>query len=772
MGHDEKRMTLTQWVLASIICILLVFFILSVAIRFKLEDDLILSVAVNQSSFHISNNENATVQLEVTTDRQLWCEATCIVSALQVSTNQTVYNINFTSIDQQVNIFNISMQPVQKGSGQVLYSVAASCRNKQTIFCRSSGVETRKTLLVAVNYDLDIEQSKAKNSARTALESAIADLEQVDLLVSQAEAAIKLMPQLHVDDLQLKIGKLRQEIGARNVFLENLLKLWSDESYVILEQLLSNEEAPPFDDAFILSQELDDLRVLHNSLLSRIQTQQQTIHSIIQSYPTLSHDASPLVETTNSLVQKYTIGNFTTYKELTTLINEQETRIANYLWVLQGRRSAAEQDAGTIIHDLCEYCTLKSVNSTTYTSTSPACDELQELHATLNAALTNGTDTTANATANTTANITNETSIITIQLPPRIHTFNGSTPEINLTIETLNETITAVEEFLSFYCKEYNGTELLTITDQPVVLATPQVNGTIKITIPENHPQCCVFGVCQPCCNTESCKDDASTYPIMLIHGHMVHRWGTPEYSLGGYFSKIQQRLQDDGYLDAGLHTSASQLSDVGPGEWGITGHPISVRVTYYYNFYVVGDVYVRTTQKSESIETYAVRLKEMVDLVKHHTGKEKVILVGYSMGGLVVRRYEQLFGSEDLDRIIVIGTPNNGIVARTSAFCPVLGESTECIDMQKGSVFMQKLNDQKYKPSVPIVTIAGSGCDTSGKDGDGVVQKESVALPFATNYVVNGTCTDFLRTNLHIELLNIDRHPKVYELLRAAITK
>jgi hypothetical protein len=168
------------------------------------------------------------------------------------------------------------------------------------------------------------------------------------------------------------------------------------------------------------------------------------------------------------------------------------------------------------------------------------------------------------------------------------------------------------------------------------------------------------------------------------VHGHAFNGANSPEYSLGGYFIKIQRKLQQEGYLDAGIITPSSTLSEVEAGEWGRSGKPVTARVTYYYNYYRTSTGYQLIAEKSESIETYAIRLKELIDITKHHTGQKKVHIVAHSMGGLVVRRYMQLFGEESVENIVFIATPHQGIGSGTQRRCPLLGEHKECDDIQR----------------------------------------------------------------------------------------
>ncbi len=130
----------------------------------------------------------------------------------------------------------------------------------------------------------------------------------------------------------------------------------------------------------------------------------------------------------------------------------------------------------------------------------------------------------------------------------------------------------------------------------------------------------------------------------------------------------------------------------------------------------------------------------------------KKVDVVAHSMGGLVVRAYmtgmalaadgSQLPYGNEIQRLILAGTPNYGVLAGQWAslaklICEFRGEGvgdglvTQGKEMAYGSLFLWNL-DQKWlekKPLTPknVLIIAGTNGNTSG---DGLVEIASAALP------------------------------------------
>lgn len=155
--------------------------------------------------------------------------------------------------------------------------------------------------------------------------------------------------------------------------------------------------------------------------------------------------------------------------------------------------------------------------------------------------------------------------------------------------------------------------------------------------------------------------------------------------------------------------------------------------------------------------DSYAQRLKEMVDNVLNATKAKKVILVTHSMGGLVARAYiKWLGGDKCVYKLLTIGAPNHGIATDGRAAMEKFGNSQvwqfggEYLEMStrpnfKGKSYTDWLNDgwtQLCQSShVQYATIAGNynpwpAPIKIGNDSDGVIDSGSVKLEGA---VFNG---------------------------------
>lgn len=289
----------------------------------------------------------------------------------------------------------------------------------------------------------------------------------------------------------------------------------------------------------------------------------------------------------------------------------------------------------------------------------------------------------------------------------------------------------------------------------------------IDTNLSDNFPVCCVFNDCKPCCIEDSCKNDPKTFPTIFLHGHSLAKSNSPEFSLDA-FNKLQSKLQDDGYLNAGIVSLYSQNEPQQKGVWGLSGKPITVKVSYYFDAFRKEDRYILIPTKSENIDTYALRLKDLIEIVKERTSKPKVNIIAHSMGGLVARRYIQIFGENDIDKLIMIATPNKGIAGAIGDYCGFVGENRECVDMQENSLFLNKLNDPSKQPKeTKVYTIIGQGCIMKYGDGDGIATIESAKLPSSKAYYINGTCEGFFGEVLHTAILDIDKYPETYATVK-----
>jgi hypothetical protein len=282
-----------------------------------------------------------------------------------------------------------------------------------------------------------------------------------------------------------------------------------------------------------------------------------------------------------------------------------------------------------------------------------------------------------------------------------------------------------------------------------------------EIFFEEQLPVCCFLGKCEKCCGNECSNEN---YPIIFLHGQNINKALSTDYSLDA-FTQIKEKLAEEGYIDAGAMILSSVEEQ--KGLWGKVNAPIIVTASYFFDTYKTENGGETTiSSSSDSIDTYAIRLNSIVNLIKARTNKDKVIIVAHSMGGVVARRYLQVFGVSNVDKAILVTVPNHGIDDKIRDYCGIIGPQKSCNDLDKNSVFMNKLNNDATE-SVPLYNFIGTGCDMGTETGDGIIKNSSQYLETATNYYFLGRCNELSFDYFHESIILLDEHPEVYEKIK-----
>ncbi len=120
--------------------------------------------------------------------------------------------------------------------------------------------------------------------------------------------------------------------------------------------------------------------------------------------------------------------------------------------------------------------------------------------------------------------------------------------------------------------------------------------------------------------------------------------------------------------------------------------------------------------------------LHERIEAIVRETGKQKILLIAHSMGGLVSRQYLQVHGAGRLAHLVTLGSPHHGTrLARLALFTCVR-------DMRGKSGFLEALREQESArpPVVPATSIYT-------RNDDLVFPPETSELPWADNIAVQG---------------------------------
>ena len=705
------------------ISILALGFFFGIKISFIISDSPQIAFSPLQKSLHLSHEEKEVVEFKVANENNV-CKIECEYRLIDYSRNRTLVK-NSTIIDTN-KVF--SKQFLFNGdipsSGQRVYNFQIACHNIKSLICDTKEEDIYKSSFVTLNYHLTEKEKNIKSALEGRFSDYFRRLREADLIIKQ-----DMMMKRVVMDRSGEVFDIRED----DKFLrskqkaERLIELWAKEDYYELDASFTE----------------DDVEEL-NDLVSRLNEENENTIMLIRLFNDNINMLDRLIENQSMLEPYY---------DHYCRINRTE-HITDYMISLNNTRNELEDKS---------YRSIKNMNS----MIANLSDDFKQIISLGNYQ----TNYTYNIGKKNIMNFTESKNI----------SFNISAKSIDDNCEIIdrldnktdmtNSSVAAnISEDLYDYKKRYCGNQSykLPLKVRDLTLSKIDANQTISsnlsLGLPENNPRCCILDRCSDCC--EDCSD--KDYPTIFVHGHAFRKSSSPEQSVNR-FAEFQVRMQKAGFINAGQIDLRSGEEEIPYADWGKQKAPVTLVGSFYYIRYYDLGKYTITTEKTEGIENYAIRLKEIIDLAKFRTGKDKVNIVAHSMGGLIARQYISLFGEQGVDKLILIATPNKGITPDIKKFCVIAGSKKECEEMAEGSIFMKRINDPRKIPkSIGVYNIIATGCDMDGKEGDGIVLKGNAALDYAKNIHIEGDCTDFLNTNLHNNIINYNRtYEKIVEVLK-----
>lgn len=784
-----------------IFIILLTFFSAQIALffNFVIGNDIVVKLKVSPEYISLVHGQKESIAVEASVTTNPFCKAACSSQFEDISDKNILDNVAFTIRPSDPFQHQYEITAPLIGEGMKVYRFGMECQSVQTILCHTSEEPSTRNVLIIVEYGLTDKEKELRSVLQQQLQ---AILRKVSALEWKNTAYEDLLLQMKV--MFKPVSASSPELLALHASIKEVESLWHEQDFNALigqiseiNMLLSQQEQQ--DELF--TEKVTALVQRYNTMIENVLEAGQWLE-LFSKYDTANTTARTMMNATaaefNSLISL-----------LSQLVPFEQKENATYLFSdkVKALTAAADMKQSTeilkkeveadinydLLCDLAEICyqhpSLSARANQTEFSLNQTCENSNLLrirvieanlsfHDEFTAQVYPGDDSFA---SNISAQLFNLQQL-------KIQEYYENIPKNKTNTHLLTELLVeqplrAVEQYQDYNLTPVLVAELTTqlpasCTALPVVISEPSLLNltiveipaaipvTINFTFTEPAPRCCVFGECRACCTSVACNNDPSTYPVVFIHGHAVSKDTSFEYSLEG-FNQLQKKLEEEGYLSAGAITLYTSR-DVPEGIWGKLPVPVSIRASYYSDLFQQPENYVVVQTKSENIDTYAVRLKEVIDIIQYKTGKSKVNVVAFSMGSLVSRRYIQIFGTQQVNKLILIGAPNKGIAGKVADYCSVTGEQRECLDMNAESLFINKLN-RGALPGIPTYNIVGTGCDMNGKQGDGVVLEDHAYLEGAQNFIVNGTCESVAKP-LHLQLRNIKKYPPVYEAVSKAL--
>jgi hypothetical protein len=711
-----------------------VLFNLAVQLRFLIYDDLIIEISPVQLIEQTASNR-VPLEFDVKISNFRFCEPDCRLDFVDPYRQETLASEKLHLENRSSVTWETNVDLGMSGAGEREYYLYVTCTNKESFLCRTNGNPSFRSVMVTVNRSFTPEEMETLRGTRERLSSTY------EMLMKKNSQQEKL--NRTIAGIRAAMNSELREIQLMKPLFDEFnraVKSYYDQDFTDIELDFSG-----FDQAFA---RLNDSLGSYNTNVKILRNlSNNTYLNAYEFYVKTNNSRAELMEKECRELENLSCGSFEEIAGLDSLQSRFE-KINAIIFGYGESKLAAET---TLLREIGNLSRLIPLNTS-----GDLCRDLQLANEAIqehNAAAVNGTQ--------------NFTHILDFIADSLFWVHENETHLLGRNSSILNDGGLNLSGYLGYvnfphlpaeYCIPVepllNGSltnysavalELEEVVPEPLVLGEPE-------------SQCCIYGECS------ACSIDPGRYPIIFVHGHSLNKENSPESSVKAFFH-IQKKMSEDGLI---VNAGDIDYASPGTGYWSMMEPPVGILTTYYYFSYYDAESISKEIRKEEGIESYSIRLKELVDTVLSRTGAEKVVIVAHSMGGLVTRSYLQLFGEEKVDKVILIATPNHGVSPTVEQFCNYFGDKRACRDMGEGSAFMKKLAD--YTPGIPVFTIIGTGCDSEGKDGDGIVQAESSELDYADNIHIAGECDSEIVPNFHKDLLDPEKYPQVYGELKRII--
>lgn len=820
-SKKHKKKTLGFFVVALIFSLLAIFGL--IRLNFILKEEIVITPESHIKTFTIKNKEIISPEIKVDIINRPGCTATCIETIQDLSTTQTIYNnsFKFSNKEKITPIFNYEVN--EFGHGTKILSYKIECTNQKTSRCPASDDTYTGRMAILIEYSPTNEEQQLIELFRNTYKISSLNIKKSEAYNSEANTIINLLRKTHIFNAKNEFEYLKEQIITlerktidSKFLLEqknyDVLKKFLEESGTLKEseQLLEQHETK-FQTlkeniemqktiSEIINLFLDDVNIINSAYLfikkdesedtNTINTEILTtdINTLLSSIENKYFESYEYIEQeTNSIRIKVEELLNTTVEEYlkTSKTNIVNALAENLLCVSEGNsdctHTSAQKiyDKSQISHDQKE----KIISLT-----QKDCQESEEV---LNKIfLIKESNTTTNKDE-----ILERKKIIVSMLKKE----KTKLRENNITEKYLYDFIDSLMKKISenyfniteisenYYPDQYNqilvykmnpdeesitkhliktknicetniinpytykiSYDNITITQEFLENITPDI-------IPELKPECCIYGECAEC-GIKPLRN-----PVILLHGHSFST-STTAFTSADIFGPFEEKLFTDNlFIPLGYVRSFSNIESY--KNLAQLRIPITIRPTYYTESYIDSLQPVTEETKSASIDTYAIRLNNIIEKTKEATGSEQVTIIAHSMGGLVTRRYLQVFGENSVDKLIMIGTPNKGIDPEVERLCRLLGQRIECGEMAENSLFIKKINSDKMPEKTKMYLIIGYGCDGAESDWDGVILKRNAELEGVETFYYNGTCEG--AKLLHNRMLRPNEYPEIYEKVK-----
>ncbi|MBS3119780.1 hypothetical protein J4475_03065 [Candidatus Woesearchaeota archaeon] len=663
---------------AGLIVLIALLLLLGIKVSFLLNDELVVKLSPADVSLSLTNGESANINFSIQNDNFQQCRSSCELTLTDLADNSVIYSYTEKFEHGQLRTLPFTLKAPAFGEGQNIYVFQAECRNIRSVVCLTNGEPRRASSIVYLNYKLSPDAESAKEGIKPMIEALLASIQDAEAALNQTTHLSGLLNGNAAENARIRnnLTSYSKRLQGLAEFGKTAVELWDLEEYLAIS---ATGVARKQDEADFLNAEIQDIREsldqligIHNDSVDIIEqayslkwlVNESALFHASQAGSASSLKLGRLAEIASRIVSGQSIlSGSSPYSELSVnsdlklAVDGLMKELADYQSVqrlgaflqLYSKSLLAVKNSEQLNYSTFSCQALRQANSDAEQENQKAEAFRKDnyLWSIGNASFDEFLD---NAAAKLQLNaLLLARASVPSQLVEFIDSRINSTGSVSGTSgipdeDSLAMAIIDSREAVSFarlYCgnessagsvpEELNSYLVTQPSLKPVSTGVP-IASLSRLMLSPNPEKCCTFSQCQACLD-----GGEPAIPVLFIHGHALNDQNTPALAMNA-FTKLQSRLQDDGFINAGELDLSRAFADVKQGEWGMSGRPVTARASYYYiAHYAIGGVTLGA-QKSERIENYAIRLKDIIALLKYRTGSSKVNIVAHSMGGKVCK--------------------------------------------------------------------------------------------------------------------------------------
>lgn len=820
---ENRRKIKSSLIAITIITLIIIAYFVFLNLRFTIKEDLVIELPERHISLNVTQENPSELKIYSDLQTSKLCKASCTHQLTSINSGEVLFSQDFEFRKHHKLLFEKTIYPYILGEGQDIYSYSISCTTISTANCPAKNNLIQKNAIITVTRNLTENEKIIKKSQESMLNYSYFTYNNGLFIIDSAAYIMGEISHAKKDDLEQNMGFVNEQKDRFGDLLLEMNNAWLTYNHSFIEQMLTEKNLLSYTENFKTASE-----DIYSSTILRIETHNEAVYKTYMLADKIKKSENALLQSKQFLNENYEIlsaelkeansillfvnkkmqsKDFSSYSEiynnldggnisvevfkqdyLDNMINNSIFSGAQFdLFIiidnnclLLGNKSQSPEENNSCSANISQF--LVDYTNITYeeltSNISSFCFDYYEQINIREKLFKERTGLRMNLSNESLTLLNNEYKNYTIYLLEKyreelLSRNDSSAKEAVILADNYiriieEENNLSKENISESDIKNYNfGLFLpINITFINITPCESLINSTIinlsyekyphpnisissheyNYSLPELLPRSCYNGVC-----TQYIKNSSKNYPLIIVHGH-------------GFYSKnfritpsdVHNDFQNSLFLDK-LYVPAGTLKEndfVIENSLGYVDVPFVYKAAYYPD----------EVLDNESIYLFADRLNKIIKKAKQETGKEKIILVSHSMGGLVSRAYLKKYGTDDVHLFIIAGTPNYGISSDTVSLCKLFGRNLECDEMYDEGKFINDLkNEQNY--TIPVYAIRGEGCPTFGDDGDGIVQSKKVILPYANNFAFNGTCNPI--GDYHMNLLNPKIHPDIYEKVK-----